>query len=226
MYFNNTFESLVTNEENSTNNPKRKANKKLREIEKLIKKKHHTPDEKKKIDQKDHWENFLEHTPLNYKSENAELKKKQNNRHEIKLQKKIENIENIERLNKKRACLKAEKKVRLEAEKRVRLEAEKRARLEARKRARLQEARERALLEARKYEKIYRNMMNKSGEEKNETLILIEYYKLLEKNKYNNDKTFRQISKKYHPDKNLDNSHMAHEKQKIVTYIKDKFNSS
>jgi hypothetical protein len=53
--------------------------------------------------------------------------------------------------------------------------------------------------------------------------IEVEYIELLKKNNNNNDKTFRTLSKKYHPDMNLNNTAWAEENQKKLVEIRDSF---
>jgi len=53
-----------------------------------------------------------------------------------------------------------------------------------------------------------------------------EYLSLLVENKNDNGKTFRIMSRKYHPDKNLDNKKWAEEKQKQLENIRSKYDKT
>ena len=61
--------------------------------------------------------------------------------------------------------------------------------------------------------------------EKNNYLstLELEYKLLFLQNNKNNDKTFRQLSLKYHPDKNVDKQEWALKKQKELLDVKNKF---
>ena len=53
-----------------------------------------------------------------------------------------------------------------------------------------------------------------------------EYSSLLVENKNDNCRTFRMMSRKYHPDKNLDNKKWAEEKQKQLENIRSKYDKT
>jgi transcriptional adapter 2-alpha len=166
--------------QNSNTNFHRKAEKKLREIEKLESKPgiYLTDEEIKKINDKFFWQSVLYPEKKNIFFEPTKKEK-----------------EKIEK-------------------KRIKIEREKIAREKER-----EKEREREREKEREKERIKR---------KNSNLIKVsdlelEYKKEFLKNNSNNDKTFRQLSLKYHPDKNVSNPVWAQEKQQELLDIKNKY---
>jgi hypothetical protein len=180
--------------ESSSDKNIRKAQKKLREIEALKSRTDRNAQENEKIEKETFYKRVLDPS---YRTE--EEKEQEKRRYDI-LQKERDAM-------KRRQCANHEKKQKKKLEN------------EEKERKKRQEE-ERKRQERTKY--IPRE------KEPNRKILYIdpleqEYLSLLIENKNDNSKTFRKMSKKYHPDKNLDKKQWAEEKQKQLESIRSKY---
>ena len=182
----------------------RKALKKLRDIEALKSRKNRSQEEEEKIGKEVFYRRMLDPT---YKTEEE---KEQEQRKNDMLQKEKEEMKQrqYERHKKNQ-----KKKLEYEAKERKRREEE-----EAKEKERAKEwAKERAKEWAKERERTIAYC--KDPLEK-------EYLSLLIENNNDNGKTFRMMSRKYHPDKNLDKKKWAEEKQKQLQNIRSKYENN
>jgi hypothetical protein len=174
-------------------NESRKAEKKLREIDKLKLQSAHTHEEIEKLKTETYYRRIV--NPL-YKSE----------------EEKREEILHAEHKRKEAEDLKKRQYARhLEKEKQRQQKNEKEREKEREKRSKSYYERG----------KKYQFDFDVNPQVKQLTSLEIEYYSLLEKHENNNDKTFRVLSKKYHPDKNLDKKEWAEKQQKQLAEIRE-----
>jgi hypothetical protein len=184
----------------SSNNESRKAVKKLREIDKLKLKSVHTNEEIEKLKTETYYRRVL--NPF-YKSE----------------EEKHEEFLTAERKRKETEDLKKRQYARhLEKEKLRQQKNEKECEKKEKEEQKEREQRSKSYSERSKN---YRFNFDIKPQIRAYTNLEIEYYSLLEKHENNNDKTFRVLSKKYHPDKNLDNKEWAENQQKQLVEIRE-----
>lgn len=181
-------------------NFRRKAEKKLREIEILEDKQCDCSisiEERNKINEKSFWQSVL-YDPNDPKYKDIYFKPTKKEK---------------EKLEKKRIQL---------AKERERKEKE-----QQKKRMKEQEESERKFRkEQEEWDRKFREKNNLDKDKikhLNLSKLELEYKLLFCKNNKNNDKTFRQLSLKYHPDKNVDKQEWAQKKQQELSDIKNKF---
>jgi len=195
---------MSTSHNSSTDS--RKAEKKLREIDKLKQKSVHTKEEIEKLKTETYYRRIV--NPF-YKSEeekqeeflHAEYKRKEIE--ELKQRQYARHLEKEKRRQQKNNKEREKKEKEMEKE-----------RAERNKSYSEREKRERE-------EKRHRFEFTIKPQIKPVTNLEIEYYSLLKKHENNNDKTFRVLSKKYHPDRNLDNKEWAENQQKQLLEIRE-----
>jgi hypothetical protein len=195
---------MSTSHNSSTDS--RKAEKKLREIDKLKQKSVHTKEEIEKLKTETYYRRIV--NPF-YKSEEekqeefiaAECKRKEIE--ELKQRQYARHLEKEKRRQQKKNKEREKKEKEMEKE-----------RAERNKSYSEKEKRERD-------EKRHRFDFTIKPQIKPDTNLEIEYYSLLKKHENNNDKTFRVLSKKYHPDRNLDNKEWAENQQKQLLEIRE-----
>jgi len=200
--YSNRFTHLANdnyNDNNDTSNTNivKKALKKLREIQALEHKDNLSPQELDKIAGKHMWERMV--PSLNSTSnENPQVKIK------TKTKEKREKEKRLKMEREQRTREKKEQAERLERKKKEQAERLERMKKEEEKRIKREELKE-------KYKKTKANTITELDEEWIFTLCNI----------YDNDtcKTFRFLSKKYHPDKNINNQNQ--ELQKRLVYLRD-----
>jgi hypothetical protein len=192
----------------SSDKSSRNAEKKLREIDRLKSKEYRNAEEEEKIEKEFFYRRVLDPS---YKTE--EEKEKERQKYDM-LQKERESL-------KRRQCERHQKN------QKKKLEREKELEKEREKERKWQEEREK---ERQKHGKWQQEENAKNREKRNEypqtnnrDPLEKEYLSLLIQNKNDNCKTFRNMSRKYHPDKNLDNKKWAEEKQKQLQTIRDKY---
>ena len=199
----------------------RKINKKLREIENLKQKHIRSKEEDEKIEAEPHYRRMLDPA---YKTKEEILEeekiadRKQTEAHERKRRQYDRHMEK----EKKR-----QEKVKLEREKKEKEEKEK----EEKKKARQRENRSyfentNSDQENQKRQRQNRSYFDNANQDREKSLrqmseLEVEYRTLLQLHDNKNDKTFRVLSKKYHPDKNFENKSWAEEKQKQLEQIRE-----
>lgn len=201
----NIFSAIAENDDDFKITPRekflKKAAKKLNEIERLKEKGKYlslTAEECAKLGQEDFWNACLQEEPL-----------KPNLKEERKRKKEEEKMKKQE--------LKKEEEIRIYEEYKKKMEEKERNRREEeqKEKMRREEDRKRKILEKKANKKINRDAKRLEDE----------YQNLLLLHNGNNDKTFRILSLKYHPDKNVDRIPWASEMQKQLGEIREKFSS-
>lgn len=205
----NIFSAIAENDDDFKITPRekflKKAAKKLNEIERLKEKGKYlslTAEECEKLGQEDFWNACLYEEPS-----------KSNIKEERKRKKEEE--------QKKKQELREEEQRRVYEEHKKKMEEEQKKREEMRKeeeqkeKMRKEEERKRKFLDKKTNKKINRDAKRLEDEYKN--LLLL--------HNGNNDKTFRILSLKYHPDKNVDKITWASEMQKQLGGFREKFSS-
>jgi hypothetical protein len=180
----------------SSSNPLRKAEKKLREIEVLKSKSIRTLDEEEKIKKETYYRRIL----------NPSYKTDEEKQEEARIFERKQ--KEMEDLKKRQYARHLEK----EMKKKERLEKDPRFQEWEKYRQRQEE-------EQRKHRQYIEDQRRHKDAELSE--LQTEYIELLEKNRFNNCKTFRLLSFKYHPDKNLENREWAEIQQKKLLDIRD-----
>jgi len=206
----NIFSAIAENDEEfkitSRESFLRKAAKKMKEIERLKEKgKYHslTKEECEKLAQEDFWEACLYEEPSKSNIKEERKRKKE----EEKLKKQEVNKKREEEF--RRAYEENKKKLEEEHKKREEMKKEE-------ERKRLEEERKRKFLEKKTHKKIKKDSKGIEDEYKN--LLLL--------HNGNNDKTFRILSLKYHPDKNVGRQIWASEMQKQLGEFREKYSCS
>jgi hypothetical protein len=180
----------------SSSNPLRKAEKKLREIGLLKSKSVRTLEEEEKIKKEAYYRRILDpsYKTDEEKQEDARIfERKQKEMEELKQR------QYVRHLKKEKA-----KKERLEKDPCFQEWEKHRQRQEE---------------EQRKHRQYIEDQRRHKDAELSE--LQTEYIELLEKNRFNNCKTFRLMSLKYHPDKNLGNREWAEKQQQNLLDIRD-----
>jgi len=206
---------MSTSHNSSTDS--RKAEKKLREIDKLKQKSVHTKEEIEKLKTETYYRRIV--NPF-YKSEeekneefiSAECKRKEIE--ELKQRQYARHLEKEKRRQQKNNKEREKKEKEMEKEREKKEKEMEKERAERKKSYSEREKRERE-------EKRHRFEFTIKPQIKPVTNLEIEYYSLLKKHENNNDKTFRVLSKKYHPDRNLDNKEWAENQQKQLLEIRE-----
>ena len=174
-----------------TNNERRKAEKKLKEIQILLKKTSHTKEELDKLATEQHWKDIIDWIDNPKKTEET--------------QKTIKN-----RLKRKREKEKRERELE-EIRKRREKEAEEQKR-------RHEEDRKQKRQEEEEFRK-------RQEEEFREHQELWSEFDAMYRQNNDVNKTFRKLSVKYHPDKNIGKKQWSESKQQELTNIRDHYSS-
>jgi hypothetical protein len=177
-------------------NPLRKAEKKLREIAVLKCKSIRTLEEEEKIKKEAYYRRILNPSYKTDEEKQEEARIFERKQKEIDEMKKRQYARHLEK----------------EMKKKERLEKDPRFQEWEKYRQRQEE-------EQRKHRQYIEDQRRHKDAELSE--LQTEYIKLLEKNCFNNSKTFRLLSFKYHPDKNLENREWAEIQQKKLLDIRD-----
>ena len=180
-----------------TNNERRKAEKKLKEIQILLKKTSHTKEELDKLATEQHWKDIIDWFDNPKKTEET--------------QKTIKN-----RLKRKREKEKRERELE-EIRKRREKEAEEQKR-------RYQEDRKQKRQEEEEFRKRQEEEFRKRQEEEfREHQELWSEFDTMYRQNNDVNKTFRKLSVKYHPDKNIGKKQWSEAKQQELTNIRDHY---
>lgn len=200
----NRFSAIAENDDDFKITPRekflKKAAKKLNEIERLKEKGKYislTKEECEKLAQEDFWKACLQEEPS-----------KPNLKEERKRKKEEEKTKKQE--EERRVYEEYKKKMEENERKREEMRKEEEQKEKMRKE---EEERKRKFLDKKTNKKINRDVKRLEDEYKN--LLLLHHG--------NNDKTFRILSLKYHPDKNVDRITWASEMQKQLGEIREKF---
>jgi len=181
-----------------TTNERRKAEKKLKEIQTLIKKTSHTKEELDKLATEQHWKDIIDWFDNPKKTEETQ-----------------QTIKN--RLKRKREKEKRERQLEEILKQRERREKE----AEEQKRRHEEYRKQRQEEEFRKQEQKRQEEEFRKQEQKRQYLWS-EFEALYHQNNDVN-KTFRKLSMKYHPDKNIGKQEWAEANQKELTNIRDHY---
>ena len=190
-----------------TTNERRKAEKKLKEIQTLIKKTSHTKEELDKIATEQHWKDIIDwfDNPKKTAEKTEETQKTIKNRLKRKREKEKRERELEEILKQRR---RREKEA----------EEQKRRHEEYRKQKRQEEEEFRKQEQNRQEEEEFRKHHYEHQD------LWSEFEALYRQNNDVN-KTFRKLSVKYHPDKNIGKKQSSEAKQKELTNIRDYYSS-
>ena len=204
-----------------TNNERRKAEKKLKEIQTLLKKTSHTKEELDKLATEQHWKDIIDWIDNPKKTEETQKTIKNRLKRKREKEKRERELEEILKRREKEA---EEQKRRQEEILKQRRQREKEA--EEQKR-RHQEDRK----QKRQEEEEFRKQQQKREEEEEfrkhhrEHQDLWSEFEALYRQNNNVNKTFRKLSVKYHPDKNIGKKQSSEAKQKELTNIRDYYSS-
>ena len=203
-----------------TNNARRKAEKKLKEIQTLLKKTSHTKEELDKLATEQHWKDIIDwfDNPKKTAEKTEETQKTIKNRLKRKREKEKRERE-LEEILKRREKEAEEQKRRYEEILKQRRQREKEA--EEQKR-RHEEDRKQKRQEEEEFRK---QQQNRQEEEFREHQDLWSEFEALYRQNNDVNKTFRKLSVKYHPDKNIGKKQSSEAKQKELTNIRDYYSS-
>jgi hypothetical protein len=185
-------------------NERRKAEKKLKEIQALIKKTSHTKEELDKLATEQHWKDIIDW--FDNPKKTAETKPEETQK-TIKI-----------RLKRKREKEKRERELEEILKQRQRREKE----AEEQKRRHEEYRKQRQEEEFRKQEQKQRQEEKMRKHHYEHQYLWSEFEALYRQNNDVN-KTFRKLSVKYHPDKNIGKQEWAEAKQKELTNIRDHY---
>ena len=194
-----------------TNNERRKAEKKLKEIQILLKKTSHTKEELDKLATEQHWKDIIDwiDNPKKTAEKTEETQKTIKNR--LKRKREKEKRERELEENRKRREKEAEEQKRRHEE------------ILKQRRQREKEAEE----QKRRYqeEEEFRKQQQKRQEEEEfrEHQDLWSEFDAMYRQNNNVNKTFRKLSVKYHPDKNIGKKQWSEAKQQELTNIRDHY---
>ena len=209
----------------------RKINKKLREIENLKQKPIRSKEEDEKIEKEHDYRRMLdpsyktkdeileeEKIAERKQKEKDERKRRQYDRHQEKVKKKLER----EKKEKEEKEKEEKEKVKLEREKKEKEEKER----ERERENRSYYENTNSDQEKQKRQRQNRSYFDNANQDREKSLrqmseLEFEYRTLLQLHDNKNDKTFRVLSKKYHPDKNFENKSWAEEQQKQLQQIRE-----
>jgi ATP-dependent Lon protease len=183
-----------------TTNQRRKAEKKLKEIQILIKKTSHTKEELDKLATEQHWKDIIDWFDNPKKTDET--------------QKTIKN-----RLKRKREKEKRERQLEEILKQRERREKE----VEEQKRRHEEYRKQRQEEEFRKQEQ--KRQEEEFRKHHYEHQYLWSEFEALYRQNNDVNKTFRKLSVKYHPDKNIGKQEWAEAKQKELTNIRDHYSN-
>ena len=197
-----------------TNNERRKAEKKLKEIQILLKKTSHTKEELDKLATEQHWKDIIDwiDNPKKTAEKTEETPKMIKNRLKRKREKEKRERE-LEEIRKRREKEAEEQKRRHEEILKQRQQREKEA--EEQKR-RHQEDRKQKRQEEEEFRK-------RQEEEFREHQELWSEFDTMYRQNNDVNKTFRKLSVKYHPDKNIGKKQWSEAKQQELTNIRDHY---
>jgi len=187
-----------------TTNERRKAEKKLKEIQALIKKTSHTKEELDKLATEQHWKDIIDW--FDNPKKTAETKPEETQK-TIKI-----------RLKRKREKEKRERELEEILKQRQRREKE----AEEQKRRHEEYRKQRQEEEFRKQEQKQRQEEKMRKHHYEHQYLWSEFDALYRQNNDVN-KTFRKLSVKYHPDKNIGKQEWSEAKQKELTNIRDHY---
>ena len=193
-----------------TNNERRKAEKKLKEIQTLLKKTSHTKEELDKLATEQHWKDIIDW--IDHPKKTEETQKTIKNRLKRKREKEKRERE-LEEIRKRREKEAEEQKRRHEEIRKQRQQREKEA--EEQKR-RYQEDRKQKRQEEEEFRK-------RQEEEFREHQELWSEFDAMYRQNNDVNKTFRKLSVKYHPDKNIGKKQWSEAKQQELTNIRDHY---
>ena len=204
-----------------TNNERRKAEKKLKEIQTLLKKTSHTKEELDKLATEQHWKDIIDWIDNPKKTEETQKTIKNRLKRKREKEKRERELEEI----RKRREKEAEEQKRLQEEilkqrrkREKEAEEQKRRHQEDRKQKRQEEEEFRKQQQKREEEEEFRKHHHEHQD------LWCEFYSLYRQNN-NVNKTFRKLSVKYHPDKNIGKKQSTEAKQKELTNIRDYYSS-
>ena len=190
-----------------TNNERRKAEKKLKEIQILLKKTSHTKEELDKLATEQHWKDIIDWIDNPKKTEETQKTIKNRLKRKREKEKRERELEEIRKRREKEA---EEQKRRHEE---IRKQREKEA--EEQKR-RYQEDRKQKRQEEEEFRK-------RQEEEFREHQDLWSEFDAMYRQNNDVNKTFRKLSVKYHPDKNIGKKQWSEAKQQELTNIRDHY---
>ena len=195
-----------------TNNERRKAEKKLKEIQTLLKKTSHTKEELDKLATEQHWKDIIDwiDNPKKTAEKTEETPKMIKNRLKRKREKEKRERE-LEEILKRREKEAEEQKRRHEEILKQRRQREKEA---EEQKCRHQEDRKQKRQEEEEFRKHHREHQDLWSE-----------FDAVYRQNNNVNKTFRKLSVKYHPDKNIGKKQSTEAKQKELTNIRDYYSS-
>jgi hypothetical protein len=205
-----------------TTNERRKAEKKLKEIQTLIKKTSHTKEELDKLATEQHWKDIIDWFDNPKKTEETQQTIK--NRLKRKREKEEQNRRHEEyRKQRERREKEAEEQKRRHEEYRKQREEE-----EFRKQEQKRQEEEFRKQEQKRQEEESRKQEQKRQEEESrkqeqKRQYLWSEFEALYRQNNDVNKTFRKLSMKYHPDKNIGKQEWAEAKQKELTNIRDHY---
>ena len=195
-----------------TNNERRKAEKKLKEIQTLLKKTSHTKEELDKLATEQHWKDIIDWIDNPKKMEETQKTIKNRLKRKREKEKRERELEEIRKRREKEA---EEQKRRHEEIRKQRQQREKEA--EEQKR-RYQEDRKQKRQEEEEFRK-------RQEEEFREHQELWSEFDAMYRQNNDVNKTFRKLSVKYHPDKNIGKKQWSEAKQQELTNIRDHYSS-
>ena len=193
-----------------TNNERRKAEKKLKEIQILLKKTSHTKEELDKLATEQHWKDIIDWIDNPKKMEETQKTIKNRLKRKREKEKRERELEEIRKRREKEA---EEQKRRHEEIRKQRQQREKEA--EEQKR-RYQEDRKQKRQEEEEFRK-------RQEEEFREHQELWSEFDAMYRQNNDVNKTFRKLSVKYHPDKNIGKKQWSESKQQELTNIRDHY---
>ena len=193
-----------------TNNERRKAEKKLKEIQILLKKTSHTKEELDKLATEQHWKDIIDWIDNPKKMEETQKTIKNRLKRKREKEKRERELEEIRKRREKEA---EEQKRRHEEILKQRQQREKEA--EEQKR-RYQEDRKQKRQEEEEFRK-------RQEEEFREHQELWSEFDAMYRQNNDVNKTFRKLSVKYHPDKNIGKKQWSEAKQQELTNIRDHY---
>ena len=194
-----------------TNNERRKAEKKLKEIQILLKKTSHTKEELDKLATEQHWKDIIDWIDNPKKMEETQKTIKNRLKRKREKEKRERELEEILKQRRRREKEAEEQKRRYQEYRKQRQEEEFRKQEQNRQEEefRKQEQTRQEEEEFRKHHYEHQDLWSEFGA----------MYR------QNNDvnKTFRKLSVKYHPDKNIGKKQWSEAKQQELTNIRDHY---
>jgi ATP-dependent Lon protease len=193
-----------------TTNERRKAEKKLKEIQSLIKKTSHTKEELDKLATEQHWKDIIDWFDNPKKTEETQKTIKNRLKRKREKEKRERQLEEILKQRRRREKEAEEQKRRHEEYRKQREEEEFRKQEQKRQEE-----------EFRKQEQKRQEEESRKQEQKRQ--YLWSEFEALYRQNNDVNKTFRKLSMKYHPDKNIGKQEWAEANQKELTNIRDHY---